>query len=113
MHDTMLEMDKLKIIQGNISAQFIKFGASIEHHSSRLSDLEPLVYRLKESKADKKTFQNRIGQCERDYQRMLEELEGIRIDNRATDKYLQVYQPISTVTEIDRMFRAVFPRRRH
>jgi hypothetical protein len=44
---------------------------------------------------------------------MLEELEGIRIDNRATDKYIQVYQPISTVTEIDRMFRAVFPRRRH
>ena len=87
MHDTMLEMDKLKIIQRNISAQFIKFGASIEYHSSRLSDLEPLVYRLKESKADKKTFQNRIGQCERDYQRMLEEL-GVFVSTTG--------QPIST-----------------
>ena len=88
MHDTMLEMDKLKIIQSNISAQFIKFGASIEHHENRLNELEPLVYRLKESKADRKVFQNRIGQCERDFQRTLEELEEIRIDNRKTDKFI-------------------------
>ena len=54
-----------------------------------------------------------MGQCERDYQRILEELEEIRVENGKTDKFLQVYQPITTLTEIDRMFRAVFPRRRH
>ena len=41
------------------------------------------------------------------------QVEEFRISVAKTEKYIQCYQPISIVTEIDKMIRAVLPRRRH
>ena len=40
-------------------------------------------------------------------------IEAVRLELRATDKYLKFYQPINTVTEINKLFQGVFTRKRH
>ena len=89
------------------------FGDGIDKNTKRLDGLEPLVHEINKKKTNNEEFQRRVSLVERDIALFRDQVENFRLDNMATDKHLQTVLPINTITEVNKMFQAVFPRRRH
>lgn len=89
------------------------FGEGITLSKYRLDLLEPICLEMKETKAEKIETNEKISLNEKNIRDAFQEIQNLGIECTKTDRFIKLYQPINFVTEIDKVFRAVLPRRRH